>query len=280
MSPERASATAGTILGWIGPRLKKNRHVIANLRMAFPEKSRDELDAIARGMWRNVGSVAADFVHLEALTQPAAANPRVELVCHHDDPDFFNDDKPSLFVTAHLANWELAAYAGRQFCDRADVIYNPQKNPWLEKFVQDKRKPLGVGFIKKQNALRSMLRNIRSGRSVGLLVDLRMDEGPMLPFFGIDATVTTIPAWISLKTGCDIVPVQIERQGDARYRATIHQPIRTSVGDETPDEAVLRVTGEINQMIEGWIRQHPDQWLCSIRRWPKEVMRERGAYDP
>ncbi len=271
MSLDRASATGRRVLSWLGPYSGKQRHVLANLQTAFPDRSRDEIERLAVGVWGNVGAVAAEFAQLEKLTDPDVARERLEIVHRNRDPDFLAGSKPVVFVTAHCANWELAAWAAQRQSAGLDVVYTPQANPQLDKLIQAKRGALGCGFIGKVNAVRSMLKSLRGGRSVGLLVDTRVDEGPLEPFFGVPANVTTAPAWLALKTGCDVVPIQVERIRDARFRLTFHPPLRvTQQEGGTVDQAVSRVTREINAVVESWIGAHPSDWMCTKRRWPKE----------
>lgn len=278
MSIDRASAAGRRIVGLLGPRSAKHRHVLANLTTAFPDQSRAEIERLAIGVWGNVGAVAAEFAQLEKLTDARRNRDRIEIVTADREPGAPAADTPCVFVTAHCGNWELAAYAAQQLTGALDVVYTPQDNPYLDRMIQDKRRALGCGFIGKVNAVRSMFKSLRSGRSVGLLVDTRIDEGPLEPFFGVAAPVTTTPAWLAIKTGCAIVPVQVERIRHARFRITFHPALHVQQrGDETADQAVSRVTRDINAIVESWIRAHPADWMCTKRRWPKDLMRDRAA---
>ncbi len=279
MSIDLASAAGRRIFALLGPHSAKHRHVLANLSTAFPDRSRAEIERLAVGVWGNVGAVSAEFAQLEKLTDARRNRDRIEIVTAPPDAGLPAADTPCVFVTAHCANWELAAYAAQQLTGALDVVYTPQDNPYLERMIQNKRRALGCGFIGKVNAVRSMFKSLNSGRSVGLLVDTRVDAAPLQPFFGVDATVTTTPAWLALKTGCVIVPVQVERIRDARFRITFHPALRVIRREgETAEQAVARVTGDITATVEAWIRAHPADWMCTKRRWPKDLMRARGAY--
>ncbi len=277
MSPDRASAVGGRVMRWIGPRSRKHRHVLANLRTAFPAKSEQEIQMLAVRSWGNLGSVLAEFVHLDRITADNPDDPYIEVVHERDDPESLRS-RPCIIVTAHVANWELVAFVGQQVCGSLDVIYSPQNNLFLERMVQRIRAPLRCGFYGKVNAVRAMYALLRKGRSVGLLADVRVDGGTRVPFYGVDAESTTTPAWLSLKTGCDIVPVRVERVRDAHFRVTVCKPLRTVQGDEPAEQAIFRTTLELNHLIESWINERPEQWLCTKRRWPKQAMQEAGAY--
>ena len=273
-----ASAAGRRIFGLLGPRSRKNRHVLANLTTAFPEKSPDEIERLAAEVWGNFGAVAIEFALLPKLTDLARNRSRFEIVPDFRDPAFPVRTGPCIFVSAHCANWELAAFFARECVGAADVIYAPQANPHLDRMLQQKRQALGCGFIRKENGVRGLVRALKSGRSVGLVVDTRIDEGSLLPFFGVETHVTTTPAWLALKTGLPIVPIQVQRIRNARFRITFHPALRATRRDgETSDQAALRVTRDINTLVESWIRARPADWMCTKRRWPKKPKPAPGA---
>ena len=279
LSLDHASAAGRRMFGLLGPRSAKHRHVLANLATAFPDRSAAEIERLAIGVWGNVGAVAAEFAQLEKLTDAQRNRDRIEIATADPGPGAPAVDAPCVFVTAHCGNWELAAYAAQQLTGALDVVYTPQDNPYLDRMIQDKRRALGCGFIGKVNAVRSMFKSLRHGRSVGLLVDTRVDEAPLQPFFGVDANVTTTPAWLALKTGCPIVPIHVERCRAARFRITLHPALRVIREEgESAEQAVERVTRDITAMVEAWIRAQPADWMCTKRRWPKDLMRAHGAY--
>jgi KDO2-lipid IV(A) lauroyltransferase len=278
---DRASSTGRALVQRLGPYMNKHRHVLGNLTTAFPHRSCAEVESLARAVWGNLGAVLAEFGQMEKLVAALEQRDRLEVVDLDQDPDLVAGRKAVVFVTVHCGNWELAAYAAQRLCGRLDVVYTPQSNPYLDSMIQRKRCALGCGFIGKVNAVRSMFKALRKGRSVGLLVDTRIDEGLLEPFFGVPARVTPTPAWLALKTGCDIVPVQVERMHDARFRITFHPALRAVAGEgESGEQAASRVTREINAIVEGWIRARPGDWMCTKRRWPKDLMRRPAECRP
>lgn len=279
LPPEQVTAAGWRLMAWFGPRTNKHRHVLANLKMLCPERSDAEIEGLGRAVWGNIGAVFTEFALLDLLTDPARNHDRVELINNTGEPDFFERPRPRVFVSAHLANWELIGYAGNRVSGKMDVIYNPQPNPWLEKLVQRRRRFLGCGYVDKTNGARKLLGLLKAGRAVGLMIDVRVESGQLVPFCGVDASTTTLPAWLSLRTGCDILPIQIERLPGTRFRITFHPALRAiAAADEGRDQAILRVSRDINEQVGSWIAARPQDWLCTKRRWPKELMRARGVY--
>ena len=278
LSPERASAAGDWLLRRLGPRSGKMRRIKANLAMAFPEKDAAEIDRIARGVLGNLGAVTAELAHMKTLTSAGKDNPYIETVFLNEDPDFINRRKPFIVVSAHLGNWELTAFAAVASGMTASVIYTPLSNPWLDRLIRDKRALMGVGTISRSNVLRPLLKTLKQGRSVGILTDVRVDDTKLLPFFGTGAGLSRMPAWLSMKTGIDIVPAYCERTGHARFRVTFYPSLPSPPEGMPEDEAIEMLSMEIVRVLETRIREHPDQWMCTNRRWPKQDMRERGVY--
>ncbi len=211
-------------------------------------------------MWGNFGAVLAEYPHLRNCGD-------IEIDIDARARGVIAGAKPAVYVTAHLANWELAGLALAGAGVPLSVVYAPQGNPLLDRMLQSQRRSLGCTFIGKQHALRKLMREIRAGRSVGMLSDQRVDSGQPVPFFGRDALTATTPAWLAFRLGCPLIPVQIVRSAEARYRVILHPPVEC--GDACAGrDAVLQVTTQLNRLFESWIRQRPEQWLCMRRRWP------------
>lgn len=266
LSPAQAARAGSRFFRWLGPRCRRQRFLKRNLSLAFPARGPAEIERLSLGVWENFGAVLAEYPHLASI---AAAGDVPALDCLFDEGArrVVEECRPAVYVTAHTGNWELAAAAIVNAGVPLSVVYAPQGNPLVDRMLQRARHTLGCRFIAKKNALRRLLREIRSGRSVGILPDQRVDSGEFLPFFGRLAPTTTSPAWLALKNGCPLMPVQILRTSDGRYVAIFHKPIETAQRRATA-EGILGLTVEINRMFEGWISRQPQQWLCMRRRWP------------
>ncbi len=276
LSPAQASRLGRRVMETLGPRSRKHRHVLANLRMLCPEKDEREVADLARQCWGSIGATIAEFVHFEAIIDRQAPDPLLQVVCENQDPEFLAARRPCVFVAAHLGNWELSGVGIQAAGYPVDLVYNPQVNAGLDRLVMPRRAVLGCRLVPKQNALRRLMGSLRQGRSVGLHVDVRVDGAPLIPFAGAPAATTTLPAWLARKFGCAIVPVHTERVGDARFRIVLHPAVCTP--EEARALAVEELTARMNTAIAALVRRLPHQWQCTKRRWPKEVMRAHAAY--
>lgn len=265
---DMASAAGKRVLMWIGPRQAKHRKVEENLRLAFPEKSPAEIDAISRAVWGNVGALMAEYGHLEDICRRGPGE-RLETVVKGDIEAFREHGRAGIFVTAHLANWELCAPAVRRYTPSVTAVYTPLQNPWLDRILAKRRESLGCHLIKRDESMRSLIRELHEGRSIGLVIDQRVDSGRAIPMFGIDKLTTLVPARLALRHGYELIPIRAERLEGARFRMTFYPPVRPDDPGATEIEQAVQMMTKVNALFEQWIRERPWDWFCSKRRFPK-----------
>ncbi len=270
LSPDCASAAGYRLLHAIGPRLDKTRQIRRNVTIAFPEKTVAEIDSLVREIWGNLGAVLAEFPHLETICG-READRRFEFTRKGNAQVFRQQDKPAVFVSAHLANWEVAAAAIVLQKVPLAVVYTPIQNPWMDKMLRSVRVSLGCELIDRVGAVRQLIRRLKAGTSVGLIVDQRVDGGEAVPFFGHDMITSVTPAQLAVRFDCELIPVQIQRLEGARFRVIFHKPVDADDKSAGDREKVLQMTRKINTLFESWIRERPQEWMCSKRRWPKDL---------
>ncbi len=266
LSPEKASANGRRLLQWLGPRLPRHWRLRSSLSAAFTELSDDEIDEVARAVWANFGATLAEYPHLRRI---AFSEPGKYMEIDEADAvrAWRESGRPVVFVTAHLANWEISAAAAAARRMPLTVVYAPQANPFIEKMVQKYRERLDCGFVTKRLAARQLIGELRQGRSIAVLSDLRVDDGEILSFFDRPTSTTLVPARLALKYGCPLVPVQVKRLGDARFRVIAHPPIRPDDPDASAIEQARQMMQRFNLLLEEWIREQPGCWVCLKRRW-------------
>jgi KDO2-lipid IV(A) lauroyltransferase len=116
-------------------------------------------------------------------------------------------------------------------------------------------------------AARRAIAVLRRGTHLTMLADQKMNDGIPVPFFGRTAMTSSALASLALRFDCDVLPVRVERQGGARFRLTVFPrlPLPRS-GDRHADVATLMA--RVNQILEEWIRDRPEEWFWLHRRWP------------
>jgi len=270
-SPEGASNLGGFLGRMIGPRLGITRRARQNLRLAFPEKTSPEIETIVRGMWDNLGRVAAEYPHLGRIA--AADSDRVELVNIDDVRALPKGPTAGILVSAHLANWEiLPVVAARTGIDMMGVVREPN-NPYVRPLLERLRGIAGgTRTDKGTRGAREAIQVLRNNRVLAMLIDQKMNTGISLPFFGAEAMTLVAPAQLALRFRCPLVPIRVERLGPARFRVEA-QPALVLPETTDRDAAVAQVMTELNRILENWIRERPEQWLWLHRRWPDSAHR-------
>ncbi len=270
VSPDRASATGRRLLRVLGPRLAKTRIIRRNLQIAFPEKSESEIERLVRDVWGNLGSILVEYAHLGIICNREAAS-RLEIERRGDSEVFKKAGKPAIFIAAHLANWEIAPGAVVWQGIPLTGIYTPIQNPRIDRILYRARAELNCGMVKREGAARQLIKELKKGVSVGLIVDQRVDVGEAVPFFGHDMNTSITPAQLALRFGCELIPVQVQRLGGTRFRVIFHEPVHPDHTITGEREKILQMTRKVNALFESWIRERPQEWICSKRRWPKDL---------
>jgi len=174
-----------------------------------------------------------------------------------------------LFITGHCGNWELTPLAVSVKLTDTSVVARPINNPYLNKLVERIRQRYGNTVIYKQGALKAIMKKLREGGCVGILMDQAVlsDEGFVVDFLGRGAWTTKMPALLARKTGAAVLPAFIHRT-DKGHKVKIYPEIKLSAG-ENKENAILKDTINFSGFIENYIREHPSEWLWIHKRWKR-----------
>ena len=268
-APRRTSLALGRGLGRAIAAADR-RHVaiaVANLRGAFPDWDEARLDRTARAVYAHVGEVLFDVAWMAGRGRDEILS-LVDVEGGEHVAAARAAGRGILFATAHIGSWELCGVAHGWNYAPMGVVYRPLDNPHLDRRLAAIRQMSGNVAIDKRRALGQLLRRLRRGEDVALLIDQNVQEqdGIFARFFDRPAATTTSAALLHLKTGCTLMGGWLERLPDRHYRQHYEPPLRVEPsGDRDRDAA--RVTQALNDMIERWIRKVPEQWLWIHRRW-------------
>ncbi|MCZ6773175.1 MAG: lysophospholipid acyltransferase family protein [Proteobacteria bacterium] len=271
---EVASAFGGFIGRVIGPRLSTTTRAIRNLGLVFPEKTNEEYTDIVVGMWDNLGRNAAEFPHLKEIV--TSGDDHVEVVNGELLTALTRNGQSAILVGAHLANWEISS-ALERFTDMKIIsVVRKQNNPLTQKMIEHFRRSVGGKQIDKgRHGAKEILSALRSGTVIGLLFDQKMNDGAPISLFGREAMTPIAPAQMALSVSCAIIPVRVERTGGVRFRITIYPPVEfAGTGHRHADAKAIK--GALNERLEEWVRERPEQWMWLHRRWAEETYVEAG----
>jgi KDO2-lipid IV(A) lauroyltransferase len=266
----RISNVSAGFLRTVGPWLPEHRLGRTNLAAAFPEKSPAEIERILDGVWDNLGRVFAEFAHLDRLTIGDPRNlPYLEFdAVSAERFDRMRDDgKPALVFAAHLANWELPAIMAAAFGLDAMVLYRrPNVGAVADAVIALRQDSMGTLVPTSIDAPIKLARALENNRHVAMLVDQHYVKGVEVTFFGRRCKANPLIATLARHVDCPIHGTRIIRLPGGRFRGEITEAI-PPVRDASGRIEVQGTMQAITTVIEGWVREHPEQWLWLHRRW-------------
>ena len=252
-----------------------------NLRLAFPEKTEAERQALLRECFDSLGRQLGFFSQFGTRSLEELQNMVEPHGLEHLEAAKANMNSGGLILfTAHLGAWELTSFGPALFGHPFSFLVRRIDNPKIEQLVDRTRIRFGNETIDKLSAARSMLKLLRSNGVLGLLPDLNTldSEAIFVDFFGVPAATNFIMAKLALRTKSPIIPVfapwSEEKQ---KYLMIVGLPVSfTPTGNE--DEDVRGLTTKLSQLIESTIRQYPGQWLWIHKRWKTRPKGEPAIY--
>jgi KDO2-lipid IV(A) lauroyltransferase len=175
---------------------------------------------------------------------------------------------PIMFFTALIGNWEIGPLAMMRYGLPLEIVYRAANNKWADRLFLTGRRDVVGGLIPKgAKRARMIVKALDEGKSMGMLVDQKMNDGIAVPFFGRDAMTAPALAQLALKYNCTVIPTCVERLGGARYRLVFEAPLELPrTGNR--HAGVLALMTAVNARIETWVRRRPGQWLWLHHRWP------------
>ena len=271
--PDKLADFAGWVARTFGPWLPENRIGRENLVAAFPEKSPREIDTILRGAWDNLGRMGAEFAHLDRLWDWDPAHPdrwgRIVITRQQIDRymTLANDGKPALVFAAHLANWEVPAICAATYQMESAVLYRRPNNARLDRWLHETREAsMGELIATGLDAPMKIAEALERGAHVGILVDQYFVRGVDVTFFGRRTKANPLIARLARHYDCPIFGTRVVRLPGHQLQPDLTEeikPARDAEGKIDVEETMQIITG----VVEGWVREHPEQWLWLHRRW-------------
>jgi len=262
-----SSALGGFILPLLGPFTRSHRQMMDNLRLALPELTPAEHAAIARRAWENLGRTAFEYAHLDRIWDFDGG----QVYSHPETRARLNallaEQRPVLTFSAHLANWEVPAVVAARLGHRGAILFRTPNNRFIAADIIRRREPIMGDLIPANLAAPiRMAEALDGGKSLGMLVDQRFGRGPVVPFFGQPAASNPFLARLARRFEAPVYGLRAIREPGPRFRIELVGPLDLP-RDTSGRVDVQASTALVNQVIEGWIREDPGQWLWMHRRW-------------
>ena len=242
-----------------------------NLDLAYGYKmSEEEKRRIVKKCYKNLLYNMRDFVENQNTTKEKLLQ-KVAIHNEHFYTDIKQKGKGVIFLTAHYGNWELLPLCMGALYGKLWGVGRNLDSQKMNEVLQKNRNQFNVHMLEKTGAIRGLLKALRVGENVGLLVDQNTSdkEGILINFFGKLARHTPSAALIARKTGAAIVPAFITTNNYKSYDITFYEPIITEKTEDNGKDIKKSVQLQAN-ITQKVIEKKPDEWFWLHRRWKNQ----------
>jgi KDO2-lipid IV(A) lauroyltransferase len=281
LMPATWSMTVGRSMGRVAHALARDlrRTGERNLKLAFPEKSIEERRQILRACFESLGRQLGLFSKFSSASRESLLSlSECEGLEHLEAVKAKN--KPVILFTGHVGAWEMCSFGLSLLGHPFSFLVRRIDNPKVEQLVERIRTRFGNQCVDKRGAARPMLSILKSGGTLGLLVDLNTldEEAIFVNFFGVPASTTFMVAKLALRTDAAVLPMFVpwdEQRG--KFLIDILPQVSVErTGNEDEDVRVL--TSRLTEVVENYIRRYPEQWLWIHRRWKTRPPGDEAIY--
>jgi Kdo2-lipid IVA lauroyltransferase/acyltransferase len=242
------------------------RITIKNLAAAFPARSEREHRVIARGVFQHFGHLLIELIKFSTLT-PEEMLSRVEFEGDERARQAYAQGHGVFFFTGHFGFWEVSGIVHALRLAPMGLLARALDNPYLNALLERVRQCTGNTVIYRRGAIRRVMRMLEADKGVAILIDQHTHEpdAVYVEFFNRRAATTSSLAALALRTGAPAIPVFAIPTGSGRYRMVYEPPIEVPAAD-APDR-LLEFTQRCTDVLEMYVRRHPNLWLWMHRRW-------------
>ena len=271
--PYKHIAGAGKLLGriWYCLGVRHRRIVRRNLKFVYPEWQPDRIKKISRRTFQNIGITIMEICQMPCLSKDDILR-KVRIRGEDNLYNALKEQRGAVIISAHLGNWEMAPLF-MPFCFNTPVVGVARKLRFkpINRLILKTRTRFGGAVIDKEEALSEMMRTLRKGEILGILIDqsvLRAESVEVM-FFNRKAATTPAAALLALRCKSPVLPVFCIREADGRLTIQIEAPLKLT---RTKD---LRVDLKTNTQImidaiEKAVRKYPEQWFWVHKRWKRD----------
>ncbi|HVW58193.1 MAG TPA: lipid A biosynthesis lauroyl acyltransferase [Rhizobiaceae bacterium] len=281
LPPDSALNFADRMARRLGPLTSRHKIALDNLRHAYPDLGESEREKIALEMWGNMARLGAEYIFLDRLFDFDPERPgegRVEVVGVERFLRLRDENKPHILFTGHLGNFELLPVGAASFGLDVAVLFRPPNNPYIADYIFSTRhSAMGQLLASTPGVAFALSRVLERGGNIGALVDQKFHRGVRATFFGRECETSPLLPRLARQYECDIYPARCIRLPDNRFRLELMEKIDLP-RDASGTIDVKASAQLLNDIVEGWIRETPGQWMWFHQRWKigKRKQKKKG----
>lgn len=253
---------------------RHRRVALDNLERAFPSWTEEKRRETAREAFAHLGRLLMEILETPPDAAALLKRTTIEGLAHLEAAA--RSGKGYFLVSAHFGNWERVAWLQAALGYPLWMVTRPLDNPHLESLLAARRSSTGNRVVHKRKAVREMVKGIREGRGIALVIDQNFGEpgGVFVPFFGRPAATTPVLGTLARRLGAQVLPVFAFPEENGAYRVVYGPPVEVPRTAD-PEADALAVTAEATARIEAAARSCPSAWFWMHRRWRTEPPSEK-----
>ena len=266
LSVDNSASLCSFIAKKIGPYLHVTKTARKNLKRVYGNET--DIEKVINDLWDNYGRYIGEFPFINVLNS-SELDKRVKVIGLEKVEAFKKANQPFILFLGHQANWDFVIRKINDIYPKFGIAYRKANNPYVDReILKERENDQHITMIAKgPSGAKSIIKAIKSGASLAMLVDQKMNNGIEVPFFGFPAMTAPALARISLQYKYPIVPLQIVRIGKSSYfELILHDPLKPLI-DKDIEKSCYNIMLEINKTLEQWIREKPAQWFWFHNRW-------------
>ena len=260
--PYRSRIHAGSLIFkiFISPLTGNKNRIKSNLKLVMPNLNESEKSDLVNRCLNNIGMT---MFELFSPKEFKLAGQRAKV--HGPGMDLLeiarDKSKPVIFISGHFGNYDVIRANLISKGYELGALYRPMNNPYFNATYLKNISTIGVPLFARGNSgMAEMMKFLQHGKSIALLIDQHMSNGEPLKFFGKTAFTATSAAKMALKYDAILMPFFVLRKGrTSDFDLHFEAPIKHS----NP----IKMTQDFNDRLEVRVKENPDQWLWTHKRW-------------
>ncbi|SKB75223.1 KDO2-lipid IV(A) lauroyltransferase [Maribacter arcticus] len=236
-----------------------------NLNLVFPNKPEEEINRIEKEFYKHLCDTFLEMVKTMNLSKKAVAkkyrvvNPEVLLE--------IEKERSIIILCAHYANWEWNVSINNYVNSKGYAVYQQVNNSYFDKFIRKTRARWNTTLITQGQTAKTVIQNFRN--NVRATYGMVSDQSPQAHrahywtnFMGIKVPIFNGGEALARKTGLATVFLKVSKVKRGHYKAELI-PIALN-GKETKEN---EITNKFLQLTEAQIREKPEYYLWTHKRW-------------
>lgn len=242
------------------------KSVIAqNLNNSFPNKSTQKKRRITKLFYWHFSQFLTEMIKMFYISKNSIRK-RVQFKNKALIQHYYSEGKDVILVLGHYGNWEWGLLATSLVSDHEMVgIYKPLSSSFWNQQIKKQRSKFGATLVSMKESVRYLLKQSNKPKLIGMIGDQTPTKNEVdywTTFLNQETAVFSGTEKLAKKLNCPVVFVHIDKIKNGYYEMSFE--LITENPQAHPEG---EITNLHTQKLEEKIKEKPELWLWSHRRW-------------